>query len=170
MIEWLLKRIVAKLPHRTITGDDGKPYLTRWYVWPRGPRTAGDDYATPKAPFAVFIHYFHRSDDDRDLHSHPWDRSIAIILSGGYVEERDSEVYSVNGRVTHVERVRRTYRAGDVNVITSDDYHRVDLLYPDRGSWSLFIAGRNVGGWGFRDSVTGRHVPWREYTKTGKTS
>lgn len=171
MIVNILKKIVARLPFRTITGNDGRPYLTRWYVWPRGPRTAhGEDPATPPAPFAIFIHYFHRSDEDRELHNHPWGRSIAIILSGGYVEERDAEVYVVNDKVTYVERRTKTFRAGDVNVITKDDYHRVDLLYPDKGSWSLFIAGRNVGSWGFRDATTGKHIPWREYTNAGKTS
>ena len=147
MIEWLLKKIVAKLPFRTIH-TDGVPYLTRWYVYPGKPRTE-DDAVTPKGRFAVFIHYFHRSDDDREQHNHPWSKSMAIILKGGYREERGDYV--------------RTYTPGMINVIGKDDYHRVDLLYPDKGSWSLFIAGRNVGSWGFKDAKTGTHIPWREY-------
>lgn len=148
MMPWLLKKIVARLPFRTITDPDGNPYLTRWYVWPSGPRTA-DDAVTPASPFAIFIHYFHRSDKDRDLHNHPWSRSVAIILSGGYIEQRRDAV--------------RVFKPGSVNVIGKGDYHRVELLRPESGSWSLFIAGKNVGGWGFRDGRTGRHIPWREY-------
>lgn len=148
MMTWLLKKIVAKLPFRTITGPDGDPYLTRWYVWPGKPRTA-DDEVTPKAPFAIFIHFFHRGDKDRDQHNHPWDFSVAWILSGGYTEERGDAV--------------RTFGPGSINVIRKDDYHRVELLHPKTGSWSLFIAGKNVGSWGFRDNDTGEHIPWNEY-------
>ncbi len=148
MIEWLLKKLVVRLPSRTITSPDGRPYLTRWYLWPRGPRTT-DDKETPSAPFAIFIHFFHRSDEDRDQHNHPWAKSFALILKGGYVEERGDTV--------------RTFRPGSINIIRKDDYHRVDLLDPQHGSWSLFVAGKNVGSWGFKDTATGRHVPWREY-------
>lgn len=144
----LLKKIVVKLPHRTITGLDGDPYLTRWYLWPGGPRSGGDG-VTPNAPFAVFIHYFHRSDEDREQHNHPWDVSVALVLAGGYVEERGDAV--------------RTFGPGSINIIRKDDYHRVDLLDPKQGSWSLFIAGKNVGSWGFRDDHTGEHIPWHEY-------
>lgn len=168
MLEWLLKKITARLPHRTICSPDGRPYLTRWYVWPPGPRTQGEaDEAHVDAPFAVFLHFFHRSDEDRACHSHPWDKSAAIILSGGYVEERVTEVHLAGTQHTTVETRTKTFRPGDVNIITKDDYHRVDLLYPDRGSWSLFVAGKNVGSWGFLDATSGKHVAWRDYNKTG---
>lgn len=150
MIEWFLKKIVVRLPSRTITGPDGSPYLTRWYVLPRGPRTdANSDQVATTTPFAIFIHFFHRSDEDRDQHSHPWDKSYALILKGGYTEERGDRV--------------KTFRPGMINIIRRDDYHKVTLLNPKKGSWSLFIAGRNVGSWGFRDMQTGEHIPWKEY-------
>ena len=154
MMTWLLKKIVAKLPFRTIADPCGNPYLTRWYVWPGKPRSAEDE-VTPNAPFAVFIHFFHRSDKDRDQHSHPWSTSIALILKGGYREERGDAV--------------RTFRPGSVNIIRKDDYHRVELLDPKRGSWSLFVAGKNVSSWGFKDTKTGKHIPWREYLDDDKT-
>ena len=148
MLEWLLKKFVAKLPFRTITDPNGDPYLTRWYVWPGKPRSA-DDSVTPDAPFAVFIHFFHRSDKDRDQHNHPWDKSIALILKGGYMEQRGDRV--------------KIFKPGMVNVIGKDDYHRVTLLDAKRGSWSLFVAGKNIGSWGFKDNATGEHIPWRDY-------
>ena len=126
MIEWLLKKIVVRLPFRTITDPNGDPYLTRWYLWPGKPRSFADgaDDSTSRAPFAIFIHFFHRSDKDRDQHNHPWAVSWALILKGGYVEQRGDAM--------------RTFRPGTVNVIRKDDYHRVELLDPKRGSWSLF--------------------------------
>jgi hypothetical protein len=155
VIEWLLKKIVAKLPFRTITDPNGDPYLTRWYLWPGKPRTTEDD-VTPNAPFAVFIHFFHRSDADREQHNHPWKKSYALILKGGYREERGDAV--------------RVFKPGMINAITKDDYHRVVLLDPAKGSWSLFIAGQNVGGWGFRDDNTGEHIHWRDYRGGEKSS
>lgn len=149
MIEWLLKKIVSRLPSRTIRGPAGDPYLTRWYVWPRRPRTA-DGLDPIDVPFAVFIHFFHRSDLDRDQHNHPFDKSVALILKGGYVEQRGDAL--------------RTLLPGDVNVIGKDDYHRVTLVDEKKGSWSLFVAGRRVGEWGFRDADTGQHIDWRDYT------
>ena len=116
-------------------------------MWPGKPRSA-DEGKTSNSPIAVFIHFFHRSDQDRDPHNHPWNRSLALILKGGYVEERA-------GR-------RKTFRPGMINVIRRDDYHRVDLLDPKHGSWSLFVAGNNVGDWGFR-LKTGEHISRRNY-------
>lgn len=144
----LLKKLVARLPSRTIRGPDGSPYLTRWYLWPGKPRS-GPEGNDLDVPFALFVHYFHRSDDDRDQHNHPWDVSAAIILAGGYHEERGDH--------------SRIFRPGSINVIRKSDYHRVELLKPKEGSWSLFVAGKNVGSWGFRDADTGEHVPHGEY-------
>lgn len=141
-----LKTIVEKLPSRTIT-TGGSPYLTRWYLWPEGPRDAEDEGSD--LPFAMFIHRFHRGDADREQHNHPWDLSVAIVLAGGYREERGDEV--------------KIFTPGTINVIKADDFHRVDLLNPEMGSWSLFVAGRKAGGWGFRDKATGAFIPQREY-------
>lgn len=154
MLNRLLNRFAAwalsRIPSRTINGPDGDPYLTRWYLWPRGPRTLDDQATGGEHPFAIFLHYFHRGDDDRDQHSHPWKKSISLILKGGYVEERGEQI--------------REFRPGALNTISSDDFHRVDLLEPEHGCWTLFLAGRNVQSWGFRRRGTGEYVPWQQYT------
>lgn len=145
----LLKKFVEKLPSFTIRNQyDGSPYLTRWYVWPQGERGVKREDVERDTPFGVYVHYFHRGDKDRDPHNHPWDHSIAIVLAGGYVEERDG--------------AKKTFRPGDVNVITKNDFHRVHLLDEKAGSWSLFIAGKRVQEWGFRLD-DGDVVPWKEY-------
>lgn len=141
-----LEATVATLPCRTIATDNS-PYLTRWYVWPSGPRTVATEGSN--LPFAVFLHKFHRGDNDKEQHNHPWDMSVSIILAGGYREERGSDV--------------KIFTPGMVNTITKDDFHRVDLLNPTMGCWSLFIAGRNVGGWGFKDPVTGVFIPHQDF-------
>lgn len=141
-----LEAAAERLPSRTISTNDS-PYLTRWYLWPEGPRDADDEGSD--LPFAVFLHKVHRGDAERDQHNHPWDLSVAIVLAGGYREERGTEV--------------RTVLPGTVNIIRRDDFHRVDLLNPTIGSWSLFVAGRKTGGWGFKDASTGVVTPWQTY-------
>lgn len=180
MIEWLLKKITSRLNYRVIE-TDGNPYLTRWYLWPGAPRKGKDD-VTPEAPFAVFIHFFHRGDEDRDEHNHPWRESLGIPLLHGYREQRTTRVHSSDVRSIvavltrwllgleipllvseYTERPAREFRPGSINVIRGDDFHRVELLRPDKGCWTLFIAGPNVKDWGFRDRDTGEIVPWQAY-------
>lgn len=145
-----LEAITERLPNRTIS-TAGSPYLTRWYLWPEGPRAAGDtsEDADNDLPFALFLHKFHRGDVDCDQHNHPWTLSVAIVLAGGYREERGLET--------------KVFTPGMVNVIRGDDFHRVDLLNPTMGSWSLFVAGRKTGGWGFKDAASGVVTPWQTY-------
>jgi hypothetical protein len=147
----LLTRLRARLGPRVIYDRDGsRPYLSRYYLL--GKR---DDSTLPKSgPFNLFVHYFHRGDDDAALHNHPWRWSCSLILRGGYREERrEGETI-----------VSRVFRPGRINIIRADDYHRVDLLDPAAGAWSLFLAGPRTGrSWGFWDRVTGRTTPWREF-------
>ena len=146
MIRPLLHRLVRHLPEPRVIYDRAglSPYLSRWYLR-RHPREDG---------VAVFLHCFHRGDDDAELHDHPWRWSFALILSGGYREER---------RIGTSEHVRvRLVRPGTINVIRGDDYHRVDLLSDE--AWSLFVAGPQTGKtWSFWDRVTGAVTPWREF-------
>jgi hypothetical protein len=48
------------------------PYLTRWTI-------------LEIAGWSLKLHRFHRSDEDRDLHDHPW-TFWSLILLGGYYE------------------------------------------------------------------------------------
>lgn len=91
----------------------------------------------------VYLHFFHRGDADRELHNHPWAGS-SLILAGGYIEER------------------REGEAGDTNVLAPDTFHRVDLLRPDDGCWTLFTTGPKAQSWGFWDRDTGVFTEWRE--------
>ncbi len=131
-------RLSHQLHGRTIHGEHG-PYLTRYTV---SDLPLGDH---------IYLHRFHRSDADRDLHSHPWGGS-SLILRGGYSEER-----RVDGGP---EINRRSFRASDVNILTPDTFHRVDLL--DGESWSLFTTTSRCADWSFWDRDTGIETPWRE--------
>lgn len=135
--------LASKLPCRVICGEQG-PYLSRYTL------RALDDGGM------VYLHHFHRGDADRDLHNHPWPGS-SLILAGGYREER--RVSDGLGGFTVEPRV---YVEGDVNEIGPDTFHRVDLLNPEAGAWTLFTVGAKAQSWSFWDRDTGILTPWRE--------
>jgi hypothetical protein len=110
----------------------GVPYLDRFFAsgWSPGARRAGP---------AIFLHHFLASDPAVQVHSHPWNWSASLILAGGYREER-CVGSSTQRRVVE-------YRPGDVNILTADDRHRVDLLAGD--CWTLFLAGNFEKPWAF---------------------
>jgi len=122
---------------QVILDDDGSLYLIRVYLVRVMRRVLP----------GLFIHRFCRSDHDRELHNHPWDWAVALVLTGGYVEERKE---GLEGRVT-----KRTLRPLSLNLIRSSTFHRVQLLDEEAGAWTLFLAGpRATGGWGFLDPDT----------------
>lgn len=108
----------------------------------------------------VFLHHFLDSDQEDELHNHPWENSVSFMLAGGYDEER------AVGLAPGEQRLRTTWRRIQfpaVNVIRGTDYHRVHLI--GRDAWTLFITGRKASSWGFLTREGGEHVPWREYRK-----
>ena len=138
------------------------PYLTRYYLTPRrqARKRSGKSAWWP----GVFLHHFHRSDADRASHNHPWRWSISFILRGGYIEHRYS-------RITH-QWTSRVVKPFSFNIIRADDFHRVDLLDPVNGCWSLFVAfkhkqAKRGSEWGFVDPDTNRFQGWREYLGIG---
>lgn len=139
-----IKAIAQHLPCRIIHGAHG-PYLSRYTLreLPDGGR--------------VYLHFFHRGDADLELHNHPW-AGESLIMTGGYVEER---------RVGD-EILTRWYRPGDRNILGPETFHRVDLLAPDEGCWTLFTASAKVQSWGFWNRITNAFTPWREFVASAR--
>lgn len=140
---------------RIIYSRDGRrPYLSRWYVLGAARDSHGRPVGTslfPRSPVNLFLHRFHRGDEDRRLHSHPWSWSVSLILAGGYIEER-----------RHGDRVRtHVLWPSNVNVIRAEDFHRVDLIEDD--AWTLFLAGPKASTWFFWDRNTKKRCGWREF-------
>lgn len=172
MIQRLLRLLASKLPPPRIIFDRAgvSPYLSRWYLFgsptmPDGSHpfdpdgSPRDGIQEPERPFAVFLHKFHRGDDDLELHNHPWTWAIAIVLSGGYREEYRRGSPEGGGSVFF-----RDCRPLSVNVIHHDTFHRVTLLdTKESESWSLFIAGPREKDWGFWNRSTGVFTQWRAF-------
>jgi hypothetical protein len=139
-----LAALASRFPSRPIGGSEAAPYLTRYFL------------AEDAAAGSVYLHHFHRGDGDPELHNHPWG-GISLILAGGYREERrigDAESYRVEQRV---------YRAGSVNELEADTFHRLDLLEDAGECWTLFVTGPRVQTWGFWDRTSGAFTPWDEF-------
>lgn len=137
MLRRLLYRLGARLPCRLITRDDGQPYLER-YAMPAGLRRL-----LASLGLTVYLHRFVGGDVDRWVHDHPWRFAIAILLTGGYLEERVRSLAPGGWRA--VTRSIQGWRR--INVILARDFHRIAIARPD--TWTLFVCTKRVKDWGF---------------------
>lgn len=172
---WLLRR-AFRTPYSHITSADGTDvYMKRYwlfnpYVDEQGDRKTGSDSAIYRSWLgemlpSVRIHHIRRADQDRHLHSHPWN-ARTIILKGWYEEERYSDETAVGaahrqiGYVNGKDTLRHVRIAGYTGRLLFGQYHRITAV-PRDGVWTMFITWRKRGSWGF--DVDGVKVPWREY-------
>jgi len=132
---------------RTITRKDDEPYLTRYYLF-RKP---------VKWMPSLYLHCFHASDEDPELHNHPWDNSFSIILSGSYREEYRDKLGMVRSRVV---------KPGMFNFVSADKFHRIDLETEE--VYTLFFSGRKTQGWGFWNRNNNQYMDWQEHERIKK--
>lgn len=144
-----LTRIADVRQPDLVIGETHRPYLRRWYVWPRN-RWCN-----------LYLHQILRSDDDRALHDHPW-WNASLILAGIYIE------HTIAAGGVH----RRTPRdAGTLVVRGARRAHRLEVpelswLPPDcdrdGGVWTLFLTGPRLRAWGFH--CPGGWRAWQDFT------
>ena len=161
--------INAPYGNKLIPGNAaGDPYLLRTYMTPDRNelfRTLYDmgirNELMTRAITAArpYLHYFFRGDEDREVHNHPWSRSVSLILTGGYKEYRWMPLTR--------EFETRYLRPGNLNFIKRNDFHRVEL-YNGQGCWTLFLSmGRvmesNGRDWSFLNTDTNELIPWGEW-------
>ena len=168
-------------------GSPGGPYLRRWYITPwRRWRDQAEANPTRwnrcKAAAArmlpnVYLHCFHRDDDDRALQDHPsW--AVSYMIRGAYIE------HTIEDGGIHR---RNIFIAGHLRCLPATKAHRIELFsidtifvktgpnsYDARGcstkkacAWTLFMFGPTLREWGFHCPHRG-WVPWQEFTAAGK--
>lgn len=136
-----LSKFASKLESRIIYRRDNKPYLTRYYIFRKPVKWLP----------SIYLHQFHSSDEDYELHNHPWDHSISFILFGSYKEEyREGD--SVLSRILNI---------GNFNYVKKNKFHRIELQTKE--VWTIFISGRKVQNWGFWDRHTKKFVSWQKH-------
>ena len=144
--------------------DENAPLLIRWKL-----------LNTPW--FRLCLHIFHRSDEDRELHDHPW-AFFSLILWNGYVEVRPARVY--RARMAGCEAAHRRVPLGLQAALFGDRStyehrrilpgtllfrparwaHRIEIR-PGRPSVSLVLMLRKEREWGFFTTTGWRH--WRKF-------
>jgi hypothetical protein len=140
------------VPKVVLHGTTG-PYLTR-YMLHDG--SAGRTY----------LHQFHRPDEDREYHDHPW-AFTAYVLVGSYTEARLVErLELVEGRTAPVLAPNLQVRfAGTSYTIGASEWHRIESLCGQSSVWTIVQTGPKEKSWGFFDPNTGRKTPWREFLR-----
>lgn len=144
------------------------PYLLRVYLTPERKQlektlaklNITNDLAVKLLTTArPYLHHFFRGDEDREVHNHPWQRAVSLILTSGYKEYRWNAKHQEFG-VTFL-------KPGRLNFIRRNDYHRVEL-YKDQGCWTLFtsigrVMASNGKDWNFLNTETGLVTPWGDW-------
>jgi len=134
-LKWIAKLLSRVLPPRRppdklIYGASATdPYLSRWnLIFPQNKW------------LNIMVHEYHRSDDDRANHDHPW-WNVSFVLRGALMEWRGK----------HSEGGVHLLVQGDVVRRAPETAHRIELLPPPRPTSpvTLFVTGRKVREWGF---------------------
>ena len=125
-MNWIDRVLMKVFPFIVIDSEENGPYMVRYKVfrcrW-----------------FKIFLHHILRSDEDEELHDHPWN-FVSLILWEGYHE--------INSRpgLPGVPDWPRRIRAMNVVRHRAADAHRLIL---DRPAWTLVaVTGKNRH-WGF---------------------
>ena len=98
--------------------EQTEPYLERWIFW---------------CGFSIRIHKFHKGDDDRAFHDHPW-WFVTVPL------KRYLELTPTQGT--------QTLKAGRPHYRKATHRHIVQLI-DDNPTWTLIITGLKERKWGF---------------------
>lgn len=106
----------------------------------------------------TYLHQFHRPDEDREYHDHPWPFT-AFIIVGSYVETRVKE------ESTSITSLSEERSAGTSYTITASEWHRIESLCNGDPVWTLVRTGPKEKSWSFFDSTSGRKTPWREFIR-----
>ena len=100
--------------------DDGQPYLERWILW---------------CGVTFRLHKFHKGDDDRAFHDHPW--WFVTLPLQSYVEK------TPGGGEQLVRHGRPHFRAAR--------HQHIVQIEVDKPVWTLLITGSKSKEWGFWD-------------------
>lgn len=156
--------LAARLPPPRVFYDrkGERPYFSRYYLAGRIKTDDGDErdpapqrrrgVLIPTRNHGLYLHHFHRGDDEYELHSHPWRWAVSVVLAGGYSEERLGR----GGRIAW-----RTLGPGSINVLRANTFHRVELIEED--AWTLILTGPKRDTWGFWNRDTYLFVNHREF-------
>ncbi len=147
VFSWLEKFLMRLLPSRVIPDSCGRPYLARYFLWPFW-KTCEE---ASKHPRAIMLHHILKSDEDCDLHDHPWNFT-SVILWGSY-----EEVLPLVGSTDGTQEVVHHHWLSVIRHAAADS-HRLIL---ERPAWTLVLRGEKKRRWGFHTKDGWVH--WQKY-------
>lgn len=110
-------------------------------------------YAFIETPFfALYHHTIHRADEDKHLHSHPWN-ACGLILSGSY-EVKESLMPRAHKIATK--------KPGDFSFMSRHDFHKISKIVDGPVKTLFFTFGRHKP-WHYM--VNGKKIEASEYRK-----
>lgn len=126
-----------------VLGSAGRSYLERWILW-LGVGT-------------LRLHRFHRGDDDRAPHNHPF---WFVTFPLGSYKEKVFGLADNSIQVQEVEGFRFHFRPAKHTHIVMDQPNKKKF-------WTIVLTGMHQQSWGFYpfDAARGQRkfVPWREW-------
>ncbi len=130
--------------------------LWRWYDIIIGGQLYLTRLTLFKCPwFSIKLHWIHKADPDRDMHTHPWN-FVSFVLRGGY-----NEIMSEYPKIID-DKERSIKWFNKMNTISA---HRIISVMPN--TITLVITGAKQKDWGFwvADGDDRRYIDYREYIK-----
>lgn len=135
----MILRLLEKLNRKRIILDRfGNEYMHRYYLGFKEKLNAHD---TVRPYPNVFLHKLLLSDEDRDVHDHPWNY-CTIILAGGYWEW--TPVFNAAG--AKIGELSKWRGPGSIIWRRAETFHRLEMHSP---TWTLFMHGWRFREWGF---------------------
>lgn len=112
-------------------GDANSAYLTRW------------EFLSSKH-FAIYLHKFHRSDDNSSLHDHPWN-FITIPIWRGYNDCTFNGGRDKEGNPTFN---RQRIYPFTIHYRPATHVHFVELI-DNKIAWTIIVRFKYLRWWGF---------------------
>ncbi len=103
--------------------------------------------------FSIKLHWIHRPDGDRHIHTHPW-YFVSFVLRGGYKELESKNPEREDGKLRIVNWFN--YK----NLITA---HRIIEIKPN--TLTLILSGPKLQSWGFYNCDTLEYADWHDYER-----
>ena len=122
---------------RVILDRFGREYMHRYYLGFKEKINWND---TVKPYPNIFLHKLCLSDEDRDVHDHPWNY-VTVILKGGYYE-----ITPILKDGIQIGENKVWKGPGSIIWRKANDFHRLEMENP---SWTLFMHGWRKRDWGF---------------------
>lgn len=145
VFDWLQAKVLG----RSDVFISNMLYMRRWRL--------GPDWLP-----GLRVHHIALSDQDRELHDHPFD-FVSFIVSGGYIE--------------HTPQGRFVRKPGDFVVRRAEDTHRIELRkqalrYEDGKcvekievpAWTIVLRGPYRRDWGFI-TRPGVWIMWKDFMR-----